>query len=327
LGNKDLEIIGKELDYRLEHKKNTIAKKFIRKGTPLTDELFEFKRTLTKENSIAYFDYNRKKSLINIPKGRVLTQKLLKSQPKIVAVIACRVNSNRLYDKPIQNLGRITILEQLLNEIKQSKRVHDMVLAISEKPENRAFVEFATENNIKFVLGDDNDVLKRIIDAAKYANADVILRITPENPFMYWEKIDELIDVHLKGKFDLSVTIEAPLGCNFELINLKALEISHKLGKNKHRSEFVSLFINENKNRFKIFKYRVPESVRRPNYRLTVDFPEDLLLVRMIYDKLGKGNKPIPLARIIKFLDDNPTIAKINIDKKTIYHDMWLKNS
>lgn len=326
-GSKELTIIGNELQYRLKHKKNTIARKFIRKNTLLTDDLFEFKRTSVKENSIAYFDYRGKKPSMDIQKGSILTRKFLQDQPKIAAVIACRVNSNRLYAKPLQYVGEMTILEHLLAEIQQSKRVDDIVLAISEKPENNIFVEFAIKNNIKFVLGDDTDVLGRIINAAKYVNADTILRITPENPFMYWEKIDELIDIHLKGKYDLSVTIEAPLGSNFELINLKALEISHKLGKSKHRSEFVSLYINENKNRFKIFKYRVNENVRRPNYRLTVDYPEDLLLVRMIYDELGKRNKPIPLERVIKFLDTHPKIAKINIDKKTIYHDMWLRNS
>ena len=71
--------------------------------------------------------------------------------PKIVAVIACRVNSTRLFGKPLQRIGKYSILERILIQLKQSKMIDEIVLAISEKSENEVFVTFAKENKLKFV--------------------------------------------------------------------------------------------------------------------------------------------------------------------------------
>ncbi len=187
-------------------------------------------------------------------------------------------------------------------------------MAISNKPGNEIFVNFARKNKLKFILGDDHDVLKRLIDAAQYTNSEIIFRTTPENPFIYWEGIDELIKNHISGKYDLSIVDGLPLGSNYEIINREALEISHKDGGKEHRSELCSLFINQNQDRFKIFRHKPKVAVLRPEIRLTVDTPEDLIVARIIHQKLGKGKTPITLEKIIKFLDRNTTISKINLD-------------
>ena len=326
LGTQQIKMNNAEAKYRINFKKTPIAKKPLSKNTILSDNLFKFKRTNISD-SVSFLEYRGKKLFKNLQKGQALRKNHIKHNfPKICAVLACRLNSTRLYAKPLQDLGETKILELLINELQQSKRISDVILAISEKPENHVFVDFAKTNNIKFVLGSDEDVLQRLIHCANVFAADAILRITPENPFMYWEKIDDVIDSHFKKKSDLTVTIGAPLGSNFEIISLKALELSHKLGRKKHRSEMVSLFINENQKKFKIQKYRVEKNVWRPNYRLTIDYPEDLVVARIIFENMGNGTKPIPLSKIIKFLDNNPEILKINIDKNTIYQGMWLKN-
>ena len=50
----------------------------------------------------------------------------------------------------------------------------------------------------------------------------------------------------------------------------------------------------------------------RPDIRLTVDTPEDLIISRLIYKKLGNTKKIITLQKIIEFIDENPEILKIN---------------
>jgi len=74
------------------------------------------------------------------------------------------------------------------------------------------------------------------------------------------------------------------------------------------------LYINEHKNQFKINHLTPENSLQRPEIRLTVDSPQDLWVARIIHEELGKGIKPISLNQIIKFLDDNPQIKKINSD-------------
>jgi spore coat polysaccharide biosynthesis protein SpsF (cytidylyltransferase family) len=50
----------------------------------------------------------------------------------------------------------------------------------------------------------------------------------------------------------------------------------------------------------------------RPDIRLTVDTPEDLIITRLISKKLGNTKKIISLDKIIEFIDKNPEILKIN---------------
>jgi len=316
LGKSQYILSKNELKYKLNHKKNTIAKSFIKKGTTLNEKLFEFKRTQEKKHSVAFYEFKDKIASKNIAKGQILVSSMIskKSEKRAAAVIACRVGSDRLFGKPLQLVGNFTILELLINQIKKSKIITDIVLAISEKPGNEVFVEFAKQHKLKFVRGDDKDVLKRLIDGAKYVNAEIVFRVTPENPYMYWEKIDPVIQQHIKSGYDYTTILPIPLGAGFEVIDRKALEISHRFGSSIHRSEHCDLYIAENQDKFKINVYKPEKNVQRPDLRLTVDTPQDLILVRKIYEKLGNDGKPIPFYKIIKFLDRNPDIARINSD-------------
>lgn len=242
---------------------------------------------------------------------------------KIVAVLACRVFSTRLFCKPLQSVGKYTILELLIRQLKKSKILDEIVLAISNDVGQNLFIDFAKKNKIKYVIGDEIDVLGRLIKGAKLVKANVVLRTTSENPFIFWENIDKLIKEHLKGGYDLTSHNMLPIGSGLEVINLKALEISHKYGNKKHRSEYSDLFIWENPKKFKIHKLNVEKFFQRPEIRLTVDTPQDLCVARIIYEKLGINGMPITLKKIIKFLDANPKIKKINSDVQLKYNRFW----
>ena len=312
-GSSSMNLSKNELDYRLIHKKNVISKKFIKKGSKLNENMFEFKRTKTKIPPISFSNFNGKIISSDMQKNEILNYDFIsKKIPKVVAVIACRVGSERLFAKPLQQISGFTILHLLINQIKKSKQITDIVLAISEKSGNNIFVNFAHENNIKFVQGDDLDVLKRLIDGGDYVNSDIIFRVTSDCPFIYWEKIDFMINNHVNNNNDFSILKNTPLGAGYEIINLDALKKSHKLGSKKHRSELVSLFIYENQKKFKIQEIEPKKEFQRPDLRLTVDNPEDLLVARMIHEKIGKNDSPIELKKIIKFLDTHPEIIKIN---------------
>lgn len=225
---------------------------------------------------------------------------------KIVATIACRNNSRRLYAKPLQLLQERTVLDFLMMQLQAQKEIDDVVLAISEMPGNEAFIAYAKEKNIKYVTGDDRDVLGRLIKACELVNGNVVFRITSESPFPYLEGLPFAREKFQKEKSDYLSYSKLPDGCNFELINLEALKTSHKNGEYRHRSELCTLYINENKDKFKLTILEIDKNLERPNYRLTIDFPEDLILCRRVVNALGGDNRYLPYKEIIKFLDDHP---------------------
>ena len=203
-------------------------------------------------------------------------------------------------------------MELLLKQLEKSSLIDDIILAISQNDGNEVFVNFAKKNNLKFIQGDDRDVLERLIKGAKFVNADTIVRITSENPYIYWEGIDSLIKKHLDSNSDLTTFSDLPLGTSMEIIKSKALEKSHELGMEKHRSELCTLFINENPEKFKILRIKPEKELCKPEIRLTVDTPEDLLVAKIIYESLNKKNQLIKIKKIIKFLEKNSSISNIN---------------
>ena len=90
-----------------------------------------------------------------------------------MAVLACRIGSGRLFAKPLQPVGDRTILELIISQLKTSSILDEIILAISENPGNEVFENLAKEKNLKFIRGDDNDVLQRLITSAKFVNADI----------------------------------------------------------------------------------------------------------------------------------------------------------
>ena len=102
-----------------------------------------------------------------------------------------------------------------------------------------------------------------------------------------------------------------PLGCAVEVVKLDALRRSHEQGSRRHRSEFVTSYIYEHKTDFKLEIAKPPENLRRPELRLTVDYPEDLIVVRGVEDKLP-SNSDLNLKNVIEILDEHPHLIDLN---------------
>ena len=84
---------------------------------------------------------------------------------KLAAVLACRNNGKRLFGKPLQALDIETnwsILDQIIFTLKNIKIIDEIVLAISFGIENKCFIEYAKKNSLKYVEGDEIDVLQRL---------------------------------------------------------------------------------------------------------------------------------------------------------------------
>ena len=244
------------------------------------------------------------------------------SKNKIICAIACRLDSSRLFGKPLQLVGDKTILELQIDQLKNCKLIDDIVLAISKAKGNEIFIEFAKKNNLKFIQGDENNVSERLRKAAKFVNANIIFRTTSEDPFKFWEIFDSAIESHIQNNADITYPKNLPEGTGFEIINLKSLEEVMEKGSKKDL-EHVTNYIYRNPKKFKINIIQVPKPLRRPEIRLTIDNPEDLILVREIMLELQKNKLLLSLENIIKVIDMNSELKKIN--KKFINKDRkWL---
>jgi spore coat polysaccharide biosynthesis protein SpsF len=235
---------------------------------------------------------------------------------KVVAALACRVQSKRLYAKPLQFIdidNEVTILEYLVGSLKECGSIDEIVLAISEGVENKPFELLADKMGLQYVIGPEIDVQQRLIMAGDKAKGDIVYRITTENPFVYMDNFDEILDSHVKNKASLTIIEGLPEGTYYELIDLNALKKAHDEGEERHRSELCTLYMAENPDKFYLQRLRTgSEKLQRPDIRLTVDYPEDLIVVREVYKALKKEGGYIKIEDIIDYLDKHPTLKEVN---------------
>ena len=233
---------------------------------------------------------------------------------KLVACLACRNQGTRLYGKPLQNLdidARLSVLEYITASVRTYAVVSDIVLAISEGVHNHAFIELAERCGMKYIVGDEEDVLQRLILACEAVNGTDIFRLTTESPFTYFEAIERAWAQHIDNENDITALDLLPDGSGFEMIRLEAYKTSWRNGAAKHRSELCSLYIRENKTDFKLGYVEIPNKIRRTDIRLTIDYPEDLVLCRFVYQRLRHKAPLIPLSEIIDLIDANPELKKL----------------
>ncbi len=233
---------------------------------------------------------------------------------KLVAVLACRNQGSRLYGKPLQNLdvkNGIRIIDNIISCLQTLSFIDEIVLGISEGIENEIFCRIAEEKRIKYIIGDEIDVLSRLIEAGRFAEATDIFRVTSESPFLYFSEVEKIWKIYQQKSLDALFYDEIIDGCGFEIISISALEYSHKYGESKHRSELCTLYIRENLDKFRVEKVIPQKKLIRKDLRLTVDNPEDLAVCRAVYGKFSSLAPRIPIEDVVIFLDENPSLKAL----------------
>ncbi len=233
---------------------------------------------------------------------------------KLVAALACRNQGSRLYGKPLQHLdveGRVTILDHIIAVIRTIPAIQEIVLGVSEGAANQVFLDVATRHGIGAIVGDERDVLSRLIACGRHGRASDVFRVTTECPFLYYELVGEAWERHQAAHHDVTATDGLPEGGYFEIYTMEALERSHRLGDSRHRSEICSLYVREHLEDFSVEALPIPADLERLDLRLTVDYPEDLVLCRRVYAQLKRYAPRIPMREIIRFLDSQPSLKAL----------------
>ena len=235
---------------------------------------------------------------------------------KLVAALACRNKGSRLYGKPLQNLdvkGEIRIIDHIINHLKQIDKIDSIVLGIAEGTENEIYKQIANQKKISYIVGDEEDVLKRLIMCGEKNRATDIFRITTESPFLYYQSIEELWEKYQKYKLDAIFQDDIVDGCGYEIISLDALRKSHEQGEDRHRSELCTLFLRENQDKFKIKKIKAEKKYNRKDLRFTVDNPEDLIVCRELYNTFKSDSPHINIEDLIHYMDENQSLINLTL--------------
>ena len=108
---------------------------------------------------------------------------------KFGVIISCRYNSKRLPGKALLKFGKYSAISLLINRIKKSNYIKNIVLATSLQKEDNHIELEAKKNNIYIFRGSLNNVLDRYVKAAQFYGIEYIIRVTGDCPFIDGELI------------------------------------------------------------------------------------------------------------------------------------------
>ena len=233
---------------------------------------------------------------------------------KLVAALACRNNGSRLFAKPLQNLDEkknLKVIDYLIYQLKKIPEIKSIVLGISRGKENAIYKDIAKKFKLKYIYGDETDVLSRLISCGQTERATDIFRVTTECPFIYLNEFSYHWKSHVNENFDATFLENIIDGCGYEIIKLESLKMSHKLGLRKHKSEMCSLYIRENINKFRINRVFPPKKLVRKDLRLTIDYPEDLIVCREVYKNVVQKSSKMDIFKIVNYLDKKKNLKNL----------------
>jgi len=233
----------------------------------------------------------------------------------ILGIIQARMGSTRFPGKVLKEISGRPMLWYLYERMTFSKLIDKVVIATADTESCKPIVQFAEQNSIGYHAGSEQDLVDRLYQTASKFNGDIIVRITGDCPLVDPRVVDRVIKHYMdnRDRYDYVSNIIKPTypdGLDVGIIPFATLEGMWKGVKDPFWREWVASYIIEHP---EIYRIGNVENEKDLSYlRWTVDYEEDFIFVRHIYDKLYREKKNFSMEDILALLDREPWIGKLN---------------
>ncbi len=243
--------------------------------------------------------------------------------------ILARSASNRLPGKHMREINGKPVIEILINRLKKSKKIRHIVVCTTNLASDDKLSKFLKEKNIECFRGVDKDILKRLLDAAKYYNTDIIIDLSGDKIYTDTDYVDKVAKIlqnedvdfvrgnNSKSKFDPSDHfVHGIIPGGFKVNTLE--EICKRKKSNNTEDGYTEFFTSEN---FVKKSYIIPDvdfNITK-KIKLDLDYLEDLDLAKKLFNYLDND---FHMNDILKIFLENPNLVKITESKL----DEWTTN-
>lgn len=235
---------------------------------------------------------------------------------KTAAIIQARQTSSRLPGKALIDICGKPALQRVIERIRQSE-VDDVIVACTINKADDVIVELCEKLDCKYFRGSEEDVLSRVLDAAKAYNIETIVEITADCPLIDWNHINQLLRLHGNGiAVDITMNIEKrtfPRGYDIRIFNTKTLEKVNKEVDNPIDRQHVStwMYLNpKGKENYLTLNWLAVGKERRPDLEITLDTPEDYELICWLFAAAQEYRLDLTCEEVINLIDTYPYIYK-----------------
>ncbi|GAA0551577.1 spore coat polysaccharide biosynthesis protein SpsF [Rhizomicrobium palustre] len=235
--------------------------------------------------------------------------------PRVVAVIQARMGSTRFPGKVLKPIAGKPLLWHVVHRLEKSRWINEIVVATSVNPRDDALVEYCKAEGTRVVRGPEFDVLSRFARAAELTDADVIVRVCSDSPFIDAGYTDHLIDAMLDQACDF-VQLEEGAVTAHEGIDVFSRHGLDKLmmdvAEDPVAREHVAGYFRLHMDFVPVARAKPYPALAKEVGRLSVDTPDDLTFMEAVHERLHAKAGEATLADLLLLLEREPSLRKIN---------------
>jgi spore coat polysaccharide biosynthesis protein SpsF len=222
------------------------------------------------------------------------------------------MGSTRLPGKVMKDIMGRPMLSFLIERLELSKTLDLVVIATTDKAAEEPIVRLCSRLKVPVYRGSENDVLDRFYKAALEAKADVIVRLTADNPLIDPVVVDHFVSVFLKdpNSVYLHNGRSYPNGTDAEVFSMGALTQAWSSATLASEREHVTAYIHKHPELFKMVTLELEEDCS--HFRFTVDEAVDFQVVSKVLEALYPSNPCFGFMDVVSFLRTHPDIYAVN---------------
>lgn len=239
----------------------------------------------------------------------------MQKKPRVVLFVQARMGSTRLPGKHLKLILGRPVLSYLIERLRRTKLVDEIVLATTTNPLDDQLVNFCKTENLAYFRGPEEDVLERFLQGAKKFDADVIVRISGDCPLIDPQVVDSVIDrfLHSVPPYDYvanTLNRTFPRGMDAEVFSRQSLEKLALKATQPEEREHVTPYYYQHPEMFKLGS--VERKHNDSHHRWTVDTEDDFTLIRTVLEEIYPKNPEASLDDLLALFNKHPEWLEIN---------------
>ncbi len=235
------------------------------------------------------------------------------------AVIQARTSSTRLPGKVFLPIGKWSVLQWVTMRLHTLLPKERILLATTTNSADDRIAQWCRNEGFPCFRGDEENLLKRFIDAGKEHNIPFILRICSDSPLLDIDALPAFVRFHTEGHYDLSCYHGVP-GAGMELFSLALLERVEPYADKQAYKEHVTPYVYHHPTQFSIGTFRGIQNRGDIPVRLTIDEPADIKMMNALWETAEKEGIKSPAhfstEKAVELLSVHPETAALNAGVK-----------
>jgi len=231
---------------------------------------------------------------------------------RTVAIVQARLGSSRLPGKVLADLAGRTMLARVVRRLRRCRRLDEVVVATSTSPADDDVAAECGRLDVPVFRGSEADVLDRYYQAALFHGAGVVVRVTADCPLIEPEIVDLVVERFRTTRADYARNTETrtyPRGLDAEAVALPALVMAWHLARAEYERAHATPFLYGNPDMFRVTS--VTHAIDYSGHRWCVDTPDDLRLLRAIYQRFD-GDDRCHWLEVLNLLAREPSLGELN---------------